>query len=84
MFFKMLKSDLKCKKGLNVILFIFIMVASVLVFAGSVRIYSNLTLDSRKAKVCNTSQADMMIYDSLIKTDEKRERLFEILDEEKM
>ena len=83
MFFKMLKSDLKCKKGLNVILFIFIMVASVLVFAGSVQIYSNLTLDSRKAKVCNTSQADMMIYDSLIKTDEKRQRLFEILDEEK-
>ena len=38
MFFKMLKSDLKRKKGLNVILFIFITVASVLVFAGAVEI----------------------------------------------
>ena len=45
MFFKMLKNDLKYKKGLNIIIFIFIVIASVLVFVGSVQIYSTLSKD---------------------------------------
>ena len=61
MFFKMLKKDLKCKKGLNVILFIFITVASVLVFAGSVEIFSYLTGEKRMAEMCNTCSLEMIV-----------------------
>ena len=57
MFFKMLKSDLKRKKGLNVILFIFISVASILVFAGSVQIFSNFTREQTAKRLCHSSDA---------------------------
>ena len=57
MFFKMLKSDLKRKKGLNVILFIFITIASVLVFVGAVEIFSTLTADSITDEYCKASDA---------------------------
>ena len=60
MFFKMLKSDLKRKKGLNVILFVFIAVASILVFAGSVQIFSNFTRDKTAKKLCRSS--DTMLW----------------------
>lgn len=68
MFFKMLKSDLKRKKGLNVILFIFITVASVLVFAGAVEIFSTITVKSTTDRYCNASDATliMMPYKSYI------------------
>ena len=55
MFFKMLKNDLKCKKGLNIIIFLFIAVASVLVFAGSVQIYSNIARSSTARTMCRPS-----------------------------
>lgn len=59
MFFKMLKSDLKRKRGLNVILFIFISVASILVFAGSVQIFSNATRESTAKRLCRTSDTQI-------------------------
>ncbi len=55
MFFKMLKNDLKCKKGLNIIIFLFIAIASVLVFVGSVQIYSNLARSTTAEKMCRPS-----------------------------
>ena len=55
MFFKMLKSDLKRKKGLNVILFVFIAVASMLVYAGSVQIFSNITREKTAKELCRGS-----------------------------
>ena len=60
MFFKMLKSDNKQKKGLNVILFVFIAVASILVFAGSVQIFSTFTRDKTAKKLCKSS--DTMLW----------------------
>ncbi len=68
MFFKMLKSDLKRKKGLNVILFIFITVASVLVFAGAVEIFSTITVKSTTDRYCKASDVTliMMPYKSYI------------------
>ncbi|SHM93041.1 ABC transporter permease [Ruminococcus flavefaciens] len=83
MFFKMLKKDLKCKKGLNVILFIFITVASVLVFAGSVEIYSYLTGEKRMTKLCNISSADMMVMGSVAEDEEKTKKLEQILNDYK-
>lgn len=49
MFFRMLKSDIRHNKGLNVILFIFITVASLIVFIGGGLLYANLT-DERRVK----------------------------------
>jgi ABC-type antimicrobial peptide transport system permease subunit len=80
MFFKMLKKDLKCKKGLNVILFIFITVASVLVFAGSVEIFSYLTGEKRMKELCNISSADMMVMNSITEDEEKMKKLESVLD----
>lgn len=59
MFFKMLKNDLKYKKGLNIIIFIFIVIASVLVFVGSVQIYSTLSKDRTTEEVCRPSNVIM-------------------------
>lgn len=60
MFFKMLKNDMKQKKGLNIILFIFIIIASLLVFTGSVQIYSNVSQEKLKEKMCAPS--DMFLF----------------------
>ena len=57
MFFRMLKNDLKTKKGLNLILFIFMIAASALVFVGTVQLYSVITGSSytdRMCKACNS------------------------------
>ena len=83
MFFKMLKKDLKCKKGLNVILFIFITVASVLVFAGSVEIFSYLTGGKRMQEMCNTCSAEMLVRGYIADDDEKLNTVHRILDEDK-
>lgn len=52
MFFKMLKSDLKRKKSLNVILAIFMMVASVLMVASAIQVYANLAGKTRTFELC--------------------------------
>ena len=63
MFFKMLKSDLKRKKCLNLILFVFICVASVLVFAGSVQIFSNFTRERAAKELCRGSDTILWTLD---------------------
>lgn len=55
MFFKMLKKDLKLKKGLNVILFIFMVVASILVVASAIQVYAHLAGKERTYEICNSS-----------------------------
>ncbi len=60
MFWKMLKSDLKQKKGLNVVLFLFMTVAAVLVFVSSVQVYEFFTGNERNKEVCHIS--DMLIF----------------------
>ena len=59
MYFKMLKHDLFRKKGLNVILFLFITIASVLVFVGSVQIFANMTREHTARELCRSS--DLML-----------------------
>ena len=80
MFFKMLKSDLKRKKGLNVILFIFIAVASILVFAGSVQIFSNFTRDKTAKKLCRSSDTVIWTLDTGNTNEESMNKTAEILD----
>ncbi len=81
MFFKMLKSDLKQKKGLNVVLFLFITVASILVFVGSVQVYQFCTANDRSKEVCNISDALMFCGASGAKQATYRKGAEEVLDE---
>ena len=80
MFFKMLKSDLKRKKGLNLILFIFISVASILVFAGSVQIFSTLTRDATAKRLCRTSDTHFWILSDQFSNEELSEKIAASLD----
>ena len=82
MFFKMLKSDLKRKKGLNIILFIFISVASILVFAGSVQIFSNFTKDATAKRLCRTSDTQFWIQSKEFSGSDLSEKTAKYLDGE--
>lgn len=64
MFLKMLKSDLKQKKGLSAVLFLFITAASVLVFVSGVQIYQFFTVSERNSTACKSS--DMIVYNPII------------------
>ena len=71
MFFKMLKNDLKIKKGLNVILFIFIAAASVLVFISASQLYMQITGKKRTAEKCRLSDIILMFDNSTEKREQK-------------
>lgn len=60
MFFKMLKNDLRQKKALNFVLFLFITIASMLVFVSSVQLYEYMTGNERNRNTCKMS--DMLIF----------------------
>lgn len=60
MFFKMLKNDLRQKKALNFVLFLFITIASMLVFVSSVQLYEYMTGNERNRDACKMS--DMLIF----------------------
>ena len=78
MFRKMLKSDLKQKKGLSVVLFLFITAASVLVFVSGVQIYQFFTSAERNNSACKGS--DMIVYDPIISSEKFAGNTKEILD----
>ena len=82
MFFKMLKSDLKRKKGLNVILFIFICVASILVFSGSVQIFSNFTRGATAKRLCKSSDTQFWMLSERFNEGELSDRISEALKKE--
>ena len=75
MFFKMLKSDLKRKKGLNIILFVFICVASALIFTGAVQIFSNLTKARAVERLCRPSDMLLITSPRIMDEDEINEKL---------
>lgn len=60
MFFKMLKKDLKDNVGLNIVVFIFITVASALVFLGSVQLYSGFWGKTYNEDVCKNPAAEFI------------------------
>ncbi len=59
MFWKMLFKDLKSDKGMNLVLFVFMIVASTLMVISSIVIMAYLMPKSRSAQICKT--ADVMI-----------------------
>ena len=80
MFFKMLKSDLKRKRGLNVILFLFMTVAAVLVFTGSVQIYANFSREHIKQQLCKPSDLLLLGLVNYMPEEEQFEKLSPVLD----
>ena len=70
MFLKMLKKDLKLKKGLNVILFIFMTVASILVVASAIQVYTHLAGKGRTYEICNSSDL-VIVNQSSVRDREK-------------
>ena len=73
MFLKMLKKDLKLKKGLNVILFIFMTVASILVVASAIQVYTHLAGKGRTYEICNSSDL-VIVNQSSVRDREKDEK----------
>ena len=80
MFLKMLKSDLKQKKGLSIVLFLFITAASVLVFVSGVQIYQFFTSAQRNSTACKSS--DMIVYSPVMSEDKYEKELENILDKD--
>ena len=80
MFRKMLKNDLKQKRGLSIVLFLFITAASVLVFVGGVQIYQFFTSTERNKTAYKSS--DMIVYNYLDGPDSDKDtkKLESILD----
>lgn len=81
MFLKMLKSELMHSKGLNTVLFIFMVIASVLVFAGSVQIYSYFTCEYETAEKCNMCGVMFIINSRRSRMTERREAAEKIMRE---
>lgn len=60
MYLRMLKRDIKDKIGLNIVLFLFMILAAMFMAIGFVMLYSNLYGEKLSYKLCNTS--DMVIF----------------------
>lgn len=80
MFFRMLRHELREKKGLNLILFLFMTVASALVFISAVQVYSSVTGTSRSKESCNIS--DCVFIRAVGAADTDRTKLIEKLEQE--
>ena len=80
MFFKMLKSDLRHKKSLNFILFIFMTLASLLVYVSSVQLF--LTLNEKKTvdEYCHPSDLIVNLYHNVGRDNEPFEKISRYLD----
>ena len=73
MFLKMLKSELKHSKALNAVLIMFMAAASVLVFAGTVQIYSYFTGYWHTAEISSSSDIKFIIDSRRCRIDSRRE-----------
>ena len=83
MFFKMLKSDLKQKKGLSIVLFLFILIASVLVSVGSVQLYEFFTGNERNQAACNNSDAIVLNVSQGAQGDSANKKVSDVIKKNK-
>ena len=81
MFFKMLKNDLKMKKGLNLILFIFIVIASILMYVSASQLYIQITGEERTVKSCNSSDLLLLFETTAERHEEKLQIISQSLTE---
>ena len=80
MFFRMLRHDLREKKGLNVILFLFMIAASVLVFVSAVQIYSSFTGYARTKEACRIADGVLVLQNGAGNRETQRETVRNYLD----
>lgn len=80
MFLKMLKKDLKLKKGLNVILFIFMTVASILVVASAIQVYAHLAGKGRTYEICKSSDLVIVNQSSVRDREKDGKKIIEWFD----
>ena len=80
MFLKMLKKDLKLKKGLNVILFIFMTVASILVVVSAIQVYAHLAGKGRTYEICNSSDLVIVNQSSVRDREKDGKKIIEWFD----
>lgn len=82
MYFRMLKKDLKDKVGLNIVLFIFMIIASALMVISSVFIYTFLKGSEDTYEKCNSSDIIMVVDRSFSDEEGQRKKLTEKVSEE--
>lgn len=80
MFFRMLRHDLREKKGLNVILFLFMIAASVLVFISAAQIYSSFTGYARTREACKIADGALIANNGAGNRQSQRETVTGYLD----
>ena len=84
MFFKMLKNDLKAHKGLNIILFIFIVCSTVITVVATNLMYMELTGRKTTDKVTNVANITMNCLVGMGDFEEKGDKLKEWIDSNDM
>ena len=77
MFFKMLKNDLKAHKGLNIILFFFIVGASVISVVAANLMYTEIVGRPKTDRICNTANVVINVSTGAGRFEEKKQALNE-------
>ncbi len=80
MFFRILKNDLRHKKGLNIVLFFFMISAAALVFASAVMIYSRITGNDYTREICHISDLTVFFPHHTDNKNEQAEQFTAMLD----
>lgn len=75
MYFRMLKKDLKDKVGLNIVLFVFMILASMFMAIGFVMLYSNFYGTAKTYEMCNTSDMVATIDREVDEPEKNRKKL---------
>ena len=81
MYFRMLKKDLKDKIGLNIVLFLFMIMASMFMAIGFVMLYTNLYGAKLTYKLCNTSDIFLVADREVDDVDKNRQKVEEFLND---
>ena len=82
MFFRMLRNDLRENRGMNVILFLFITVASALVFVSAAQIFSSLTGEQRTKEICGQADGALLLMNAPSGSEEQTEKVLNVLKDD--
>ena len=72
MYLRMLKKDLTDKKGLNIILFIFMILASVLIVSSAQLLFTSIVMGEKTYEKCNTSDITMVTQAKISDEEEQK------------
>ncbi len=75
MFFRMLKKELREKIGFNIVLFVFMTVASLLTVASALQLYANFEGSQRTYNACNSSDVFLVTEQSMEGRSEQLEKV---------